>query len=251
MLARVFQQWQVRCRFAAAVLPARGSVACPRTCTTAVISVCKHVLVLCRHILYCVAWQFVLTCGCLTQFAIVILNPKVCFKASSNLRCALQEAMETMVVRVIEEKAEPVVSGALAPPDTSLFDSIGDQITVMGHYLSLLPPASTIVAEFCEGVRRELPTRGAADASLDALQLVLQARPGLSHASRFMVVLNALFAVLMDAWLMGPCEAAVGRAACKVTAMSGRGLAYARLERSACTHVAISLSWLCRQTTLP
>lgn len=40
----------------------------------------------------------------------------------------MQDALETMVVRVIEEKVEVIVSAALAPPNTTLFESTADQI---------------------------------------------------------------------------------------------------------------------------
>ena len=40
----------------------------------------------------------------------------------------MQEALDTMAVRVIEEKVEQIVSAALLPPDTSLFSDTAEQI---------------------------------------------------------------------------------------------------------------------------
>ena len=90
-----------------------------------------------------------------------------------------------MVVRVVEEKAEPAISSALAPPDLSLFDTVTDQIAVLDNYLAMLPPMSHILKEFVDGVLGELPAKGAAQASLEGILNVLQVRTDASACLRY------------------------------------------------------------------
>jgi hypothetical protein len=87
-----------------------------------------------------------------------------------------QEALETMVVRVIEETGEQAISAALAPPDPNLFESVSQQIAVTDAYLAMLPAMNNVLKEFCDNVLNELPTKGAAQASVESLLTVLQAR---------------------------------------------------------------------------
>jgi CBS domain containing-hemolysin-like protein len=95
----------------------------------------------------------------------------------------VQDALETMVVRVIEEKVEQIVSAALSPPDISLFQDTAEQIQVLDLYLSMLQPMNTILKEFCAAVAAELPSKAAAQSSLEGLLTVLQACPPLATVS--------------------------------------------------------------------
>ena len=97
--------------------------------------------------------------------------------SASRVVRAVQEALETMVVRVVEEKVEQAVSAALAPPDTSLFGELSDQIRVLDLYLQTLKPMHVLLRDFCASVRATLPaSAAAASVSLEGLLTILQAR---------------------------------------------------------------------------
>jgi hypothetical protein len=87
----------------------------------------------------------------------------------------MQEALETLIVRIIEEKVEQVVSSALACPNVSFFPDTTEQIQVLDLYLQTLKPMHALLLDFCSKVQAELPTKSAAtSASIDDLLTVLQ-----------------------------------------------------------------------------
>jgi hypothetical protein len=87
----------------------------------------------------------------------------------------MQEALETLIVRIIEEKVEQVVSSALACPSIALFPDTTEQVQVLDLYLQTLKPMHALLLDFCSKVQAELPTKSAAaTASLDGLLTVLQ-----------------------------------------------------------------------------
>ena len=79
-----------------------------------------------------------------------------------------------MVVRIVEEKAEPLVAAVVDPPDPSEIPDPADLISVLDMYLALLHPAKDILAEFVSKVLKELPVKTHAQPSLEALSSILQ-----------------------------------------------------------------------------
>ena len=86
----------------------------------------------------------------------------------------LQEALDTLVVRIVEEKAEPLVAIVVEPPDPSELPDPADLIAVLDMYLALLRPAKDILGEFVANVSKELPVQTHAQPSLEALSSILQ-----------------------------------------------------------------------------
>ena len=90
-------------------------------------------------------------------------------------RCAaVQEAIETLVVRIVEEKAEGVVLAAVEPPDAANFAEPADFLTALDAYLSMLPAARDVLREAIDAIVGELPVKAAAEASLEGLFSILQ-----------------------------------------------------------------------------
>lgn len=94
-------------------------------------------------------------------------------------RTRVQEAIETLVVRIVEEKAEGVVLAAVEPPDAANFPEPADFLTALDAYLSMLPAARDVLREAIDAIVSELPVKAAAEASLEGLFAILQVRPHL------------------------------------------------------------------------
>jgi hypothetical protein len=90
---------------------------------------------------------------------------------------ALQEAIETLVVRIVEEKVEPLVAAAVSPPDPMSFPNPVEYLQVLDAYLSMLPSAKDILADFTGVVEQQLPVKVNAQQSLEGLQTIFQVRP--------------------------------------------------------------------------
>lgn len=88
----------------------------------------------------------------------------------------LQEALDTLVVRIVEEKAEPLVATVVDPPDPSDLADPADLIAVLDMYLALMRPAKDILGEFVTQILKELPVKTNAQHSLEALSSILQVR---------------------------------------------------------------------------
>lgn len=88
----------------------------------------------------------------------------------------MQEAIETLVVRIVEEKAEAVVAAAVEAPDAANFPEPSDFLTALDAYLTMLPVARDIVREAVDAVVSELPVKASAEASLEGLFAILQVR---------------------------------------------------------------------------
>lgn len=88
----------------------------------------------------------------------------------------MQEAIETLVVRIVEEKAEAVVAAAVEAPDSANFPEPSDFLAALDAYLTMLPVARDIVREAVDAVVSELPVKAAAEASLEGLFAILQVR---------------------------------------------------------------------------
>ena len=86
----------------------------------------------------------------------------------------MQEALDTLVVRIVEEKAEPLVAQVVEPPDSTELSDPADLIAVLDMYLALLSPAKDILAEFVAKVSKELPVTTHSQPSLEALSSILQ-----------------------------------------------------------------------------
>lgn len=86
----------------------------------------------------------------------------------------MQEAIETLVVRIVEEKAEAVVLAAVDPPDSANFPEPSDFLAALDAYLSMLPAARDVVREAVDAIVSELPARAEAEASLEGLFAILQ-----------------------------------------------------------------------------
>ena len=86
----------------------------------------------------------------------------------------MQEALDTLVVRIVEEKAEPLVAQVVEAPDPSELPDPADVIAVLDMYFTLLRPAKDILAEFVAKVSKELPVTTHAQPSLEALSSILQ-----------------------------------------------------------------------------
>jgi hypothetical protein len=98
-------------------------------------------------------------------------------------RCALQEALDTLVVRIVEEKAAPLVASVVEPPECSEIPDPADLISVLDKYLAMLRPVKDILDDFVAKVLQELPVKTHSQNSLDALSSILQVCPCLGYLS--------------------------------------------------------------------
>lgn len=88
----------------------------------------------------------------------------------------MQEAIETLVVRIVEEKAEGVVLAAVDPPDSAKFPEPAEFLSAIDAYLSMLPPARDVLREAVDAIVAELPVKEDAETSLEGLFSILQVR---------------------------------------------------------------------------